>query len=364
MNDLQAALIVAGAAAVAGVWGYNKWQEGRQRRLAEKVFRGSQSDALFSGAPQDKAREVPDPAPRMEPVLAPEPEEDPDVAEAPLPQAPMPARWADDMVDCLVSIEFQDTVPAPSFWAAQSFLAPHLGKTLSWLGYDEAAREWHRLDASDSRRYGAICASLQLVDRRGALTDTELSVFLEGVGRIAAQFSGRAELPVAEAVSAHAHAIDDFCAGVDVQLELRVVDVTGSAFAGARIAELAAEAGLALREDGQFIAADDNGMTLFSLANIGAETFRSDSMASLATTGLTLALDVPRVANGPAAFDRLLVAAQQFTAGLGGQLADAEGKPLSTEMIGTIRDKVAELQGRMVQHQIAPGSMRALRLFS
>ena len=35
MNDLQLGLIGLGAAAVVGVVGYNKWQEMRQRKLAE-----------------------------------------------------------------------------------------------------------------------------------------------------------------------------------------------------------------------------------------------------------------------------------------------------------------------------------------
>jgi len=73
---------------------------------------------------------------------------------------------------------------------------------------------------------------------------------------------------------------------------------------------------------------------------------------------------VPRVANGVQAFDRMLATAQQISSALGGVLVDAQRAPLSDMMIGAIRAKTAELQRRMYDGEIAPGGVRALRLFS
>lgn len=359
MNDLQTALIAVGAAAVAGVWGYNKWQERTQRKLAEQVFRGNQSDALLGGEERDESAHSGQPAERTEPVLEDQPAE-PELRSLP----PPPEQWADELADCTVRIECVEAVPAPALWAAQSLLAPHLTKRLTWFGLDETSWQWRRLSAEDSGRYKVMCASLQLADRRGAVSDTELSVFIDGVRQLAQQFAGVAELPERESVLLHARALDEFCAGVDVQLGVNVVAADGNAFAGARLNELALAAGLKLHDDGFYRACDNAGQTQFTLGNIGAEAFHANAIGSLATNGVTLSLDVPKVADGTAAFDRLVKVAEQLTDGLDGQLVDGQGHPLSGEMIESIRAKVAELQGKMALRHIVAGSPRAQRLFS
>ena len=42
MSDLQLSLIGLGIALVGGVFAYNKWQERKHRKLAERVFRSVQ----------------------------------------------------------------------------------------------------------------------------------------------------------------------------------------------------------------------------------------------------------------------------------------------------------------------------------
>jgi FtsZ-interacting cell division protein ZipA len=113
-----------------------------------------------------------------------------------------------------------------------------------------------------------------------------------------------------------------------------------------------------------FRARDSAGGELFSVANLGAERLEAESIKSLATHGLTLSLDVPRVADGTLAFDRMLATARQLASALGGVLVDAQRAPLADAMIAAIRAKTAELQQRMRDGSIVPGSTRALRLFS
>ncbi|MRR50778.1 MAG: cell division protein FtsZ, partial [Rhodocyclaceae bacterium] len=69
VNELQLALIGLGAAAVIGVWAYNKWQERKHFKLAEKVFKGQQPDVLMDDDPN--ATLVDAPAPAMEAPAAP-----------------------------------------------------------------------------------------------------------------------------------------------------------------------------------------------------------------------------------------------------------------------------------------------------
>lgn len=381
MSDLQIALIAAGAAAVAGVWGYNKWQERQHRQLAEKIFKGGQPDVLLGGESagtepslgdtQLHTQEAEDPvigdfaAPATE---TPVPEGAGDTADAaPEPSAaglpPPPVEYADDIADCVVCMEFTEAVPAPALWAMQARWAGHVDKPMSWLGFDEGVGAWRRLSAHDAGRYGAMCAAVQLADRRGAVTDAGLSAFFDGVREIVGQCAGVAQLPDQEEALVSARALDEFCAGVDLQLGVNIV-TTGEPFAGTKLRGVTEAAGLSLLEDGSFHALDEARMTRFTLSNIGAELFVADAMKSLATQGVTLSLDVPRVPDGPAVFDAMMAVARQLTGALGGALVDAHGNPLTPEMIASIRAKVGELQQRMAHHQIIAGSVRALRLFS
>jgi FtsZ-interacting cell division protein ZipA len=65
------------------------------------------------------------------------------------------------------------------------------------------------------------------------------------------------------------------------------------------------------------------GGELFTVANLGAERFDAESIKSLATNGLTLSLDVPRVADGVGIRSHA-GHAQQVAAALGGVLVDAQ----------------------------------------
>jgi FtsZ-interacting cell division protein ZipA len=79
---------------------------------------------------------------------------------------------------------------------------------------------------------------------------------------------------------------------------------------------------------------------------------------------VTFSIDVPRVSDGRAAFERMLGVARQLAGALGGVLVDAQRAPLADAMIAAIRAKTIELQQRMRDGGIDPGSPRALRLFS
>lgn len=372
MNDLQVALIAAGAAGVAGVWGYNKWLEAQQKKLAEKVFRGDQADALMGKAevaPVVVAEPVasdpaPEPVERREPVLPPvevttATGNQPESTDLP----PLPEQYADEIADCVVRIDFAEPVSAPVLWTTQSRWASHIAKPMSWLGLDEVAGAWKLLSGHDTGRYKVVCAALQLANREGPVSDSELAAFLDGVWELAGQCSGVTGIPSREDVLMTARNIDEFCASVDLQLGVKIVGAN-EPLTGLRLKELAEAAGLTLLNDGSFHYLDADGLTRFTLSNIGGELFDPASIESLATHGVTLSMDVPRVPDGPAAFDALVAMAPPLTEALGGILVDSQGNPLTAEMIASIRARIVQMQGAMAQHQIVAGSTRALRLFS
>ena len=390
ISELQIALVGAGVSAVVVVWAYNTWQERKHRKAAESIFRGGQDDALLDGAAagahegDDEERDPYDrdafDHERREPHLPPAPELPPELkpvaafvpAAEPLPVPPkdgpqlsaLPALWADPLMDCIVDFSTAEPIPAAAVWAAQATWAGEMNKPLRWLARGSSTADWQLVHAHDAGSYAQWAASLQLVNRQGAISDREVACFIDGVAQVATEVGAAIDLPESDETVMHAVELDAICAAVDIQFVLHIVEASGGVFAGTKLRGVAEASGLTLANDGCFHARDQDGIDLFTLCNMGQERLEPESIKSLATHGMTLSLDVPRVADGAVAFDQMLASARQLSKALGGILVDAQRAPLAEAMITGIRAKTIELQQTMRDAGIEPGSTRALRLFS
>lgn len=369
LSELQISLIGAGVTAVAGVWVYNAWQGYRQRKLAERIVSTEQDDVLMQGdsdygqsaAPRQPAADEPAAvAERIEPVFADAPETD--AVGEPTDSEP-PAELADDFIDCIVRLEAAEMVAAPLLWAAQRQTMGALEGRLRWSGLDENIGAWRLIRAHDANSYRHLRAALQVADRNGPIGEGDLAQFYDGVKQLAEDFQVVAEFPAASVVLAHARAVDEFCASVDWRIGLNVVNLAGQTMAAARLIDLATETSLWLKDDGVFHAQDATGQTVFTLSDLGGRAF-ADGLGTLTLKGVTLSIDVPRVARGSEAFDRLLEVARRVIAVCDGTLVDDQRMPLSDEMLATIRTKIEEFQQKMSTRQIPAGGRRALRLYS
>ncbi len=398
-SELQIALIGAGVVAVAMVWGYNAWQDSKHRKTADEIFKSKQGDALLGDQEAPAAEGLAmealrrEPAERVDPSFPDDidtPDEivevnDADVSitdhaptagtEAKQESAPniklssefkplLPEECADAVADCVLTMTGLDPVSAPAVWALHNVWAEEMSKAMHWLARDDAHGRWQVVGVDDSGHYREWAVALQLVDRRGPVSDSELGRFFDCVQQMAQEIGAVPELPSLAETLARAGALDEFCAAVDIQFVLHVVEASGGVFAGTKLRGVAEAAGLVLESEGLFRERDATGSELFSVANLGAEPLAAETIKSLATHGLTLSLDVPRVSDGVLAFDHMLATARQLGERLGGVLVDAQRAPLSDAMIVAIRAKTKELQTRMRDGGIVPGSPRALRLFS
>jgi len=368
LSELQLSLIGAGVTAVAGVWVYNTWQGYRQGKLAARIVSSEQEDVLmqgdsggghFAASAQPVAADA-DGAERIEPVFA-EAANAADVAE-PNNSEP-PAELADDFIDCVVRLEAAEMVAAPLLWAAQRQTLGTLEGRLRWSGLDENSGEWRQIRAHDANSYRQLRAALQTADRNGPIGEADLARFYDGVRQLAEDFQVTAEFPAASVVLAHARALDEFCASVDWRIGINVVNLSGQTIAAARLIDLATETSLWLKNDGVFHAEDAAGQTVFTLSDLGGKPF-AEGLGTLTLNGVTLSIDVPRVAGGSEAFDRLLEVARRLMASFDGTLVDDQRAPLSDEILDTIRRKIDEFQEKMSTRQIPAGGRRALRLYS
>ena len=382
MSDLQLSLIAIGAAAVVAVFAYNKWQERKHRKLAERVFRSKHADVLLESERRDT-----EPTERIEPVMgdggeAPAAEGEPswekpwpgsdDVSPAcPLPPEPRsagaaaepPRELIDASIDCVVRFESAEPIGGGRLWLAQQQALGRLTKPCRWAGMNERSAIWERVTANSGGDYRRLRGALQLADRRGAVSDAELTLFFNGIQRMADEFLAVADIPPHGEVLARAAELDGFCAGVDIQIGVNVVS-NGTVFPGTKLRGLAEAAGFRLGEDGMFHADDDEGRTLFTLSNLEPALFAADELKLLTTHGVTFTLDVPCAADGAAAYGRMIATAGQFASSLGGTMVDDNRAPLADAALAIIRDKIVEIEQRMAERGIEAGGFRALRLFS
>jgi FtsZ-interacting cell division protein ZipA len=359
MSDLQLGLLAVGAAVVAAVLAYNKWQELQYRRQAEASFRSEREDVLLRNA---AAGPVAGPmAERIEPFDG--AQDRPFVSEAPGAEAPRPAGQPalSEALDYIVTVEAAEGLAGDAVLAAVDGVRHRCSKAVLWEGFDDADARWQALRADHG--YSTMRAGLQLVDRRGAATDAELDTFASGVQEAAASLGARAEVPDRQLMLARAAELDAFCGDVDIRIALNIVSAA-AAFPGAKVRTLAEAGGLALEADGAFRRRDGSGRVLYELANLEPVAFDAEALKALTTRGLTLQLDVPRAPGGEHTFVQFSDFAQQIARALGASIVDDNRRLLGAAAFDAIRAQLKAVYRSMEGRGIEAGGALALRLFS
>lgn len=421
MTELQMGLIGLGATAVVGVFGYNKWQEYRQRKLAEAVMKPHHEDVLLGDGPKT-AQQAPvaernepeirvDAGPsveeRVEPVFVdlhptmPSDDMQPASAEVEIPEIPempavvdipppavepmpvepvpvaqafaeempevvageVPAELLDPRVEFIVAMELVEPVSAVQILHSQRSVLHRLNKPVHWVGFNERAREWQRLAPDSELNLRRLRVGLQLVNRLGPVTEGDITIFTNAMQALADELMAVADMPSSRVLD-QAEEIDRFCAAVDLEIGLNLVS-RASAFSGTKIRALAEAAGMALGIDGLFTRYDDNGRAQFSLQNYESTPFSADALRTVTTHGLTFLLDVPRVDHGERVFMQMSEIAKRFADTLQGALVDDNRQPLSESQLDHIRREfIGKPQATMASFGLPAGSPQALRLFS
>lgn len=389
MTELQLGLIGLGAAAVAGVFGYNVWQDRKARKLADKVMRSRHADVLLGAEAPAVVPAVPPaaaaagPEQRLEPRLNEvqagavavdvptdgeavkvrvEPLEDADeVAE--IPAGEVPLALLDPRLEFIVTLELVEAVPAHQIVASQRSALERLAKPVHWIGFNDRSREWERIVPDDGQNYRRLRIGLQMADRRGPLRDGDLAVFTGAMQALADELMAVADMPPSR-VLVQAAELDRFCAEVDLEIGVNLV-AQGAPFSGTKIRALAEAAGMTLGEDGLFTRYDDAGRVQFRLQNLESTLFSPEEIRTLSTHGLTFVLDVPRVDHGERVFYQMVELARRFAETLHGIVVDDNRQPLSETQIDHIRREfVAKPQAAMAAYGLPAGGSQALRLFS
>lgn len=425
MTDLQMSLIAAGGVFIAGVIGYNKWQEYKARKSVERAFASDHDDVLMRSGEEavaiDRQEPVLDvgaaaaPTPAPAPIHA-EPVLEPIVADVPAAR-PEP-QLAEPSLDPVVAAPA--AVPAPAATASAPAPAP---TTASRAGGSSAAQDAVAASLPGTRP-GMPAAELAecLVD---PLIDCMIPLSIETpvrgdrilpalqklrrVGNKPIHYIGFAVSGDWEPI-VHGGVYTKLQAGVQMATRTTALNELEYSELVTRLRAVADEIGaepevpdmIEVMSDARtlhrFVAGHDAQLGINLAAN-GAPWAMSTLIGALENAGfdvrpdgrfampdgdkgvlftlstnvtlgadttsrLTLLLDVPCVAPARDGFGKMVECARGLTQRLDATIVDDGDQPLMDEALDEIKSQVLEFYQEMEAADIPAGSTRALRLFS
>jgi FtsZ-interacting cell division protein ZipA len=205
--------------------------------------------------------------------------------------------------------------------------------------------------------------ALQLADRRGHVTEEELSAFRSLTTQWAESVGATVQAPEIAPYGQISKELDRFCADVDVLIGLNVVAASGDPFSGTKVRSCAEAAGFRLA-NGVFLMEDPQGAGLFALENMQGDPFDPERLKATTVNGVTLLLDVPRLEQGVKVFDRMIETGRELAISLGGSLVDDNRSAVTEAGLEQIRNQLRHIYAAMEARGIRAGSRVALRLFS
>jgi FtsZ-interacting cell division protein ZipA len=352
MSELQIGLLSIGILLVVAVYLYGFWQQRSYRNKFGSSYKSPHEDALYksnSSAADALLDEEVTALGRNETQRATIVENTFELLNA----------ETDYVVSIKLKAPLGSDVLAPLWEQRFDF-----GKSVNAYGQNASTGNWERLIPESLPAYNAFKIGLQLADRSGPVSEIRLMSFHDILHDIGEQLQADIELPsVAEAIKL-SKALDEFCAEVDKMIGLNILPGGDRLLFGSEIAQVAERHGLKLQADGAFHLLNEQGLTLFSLANLDNTPFQHHTLTQVRVKGLTLLLDVARVERPANRFDEMAVLARELAMDLRAGLVDDHRVSLGDAAIAQIREQVAAIESRMLAGKIAPGSTQALRLFA
>ena len=367
MGDLTVSLVILAVLVIVGVYAFNRLQEQKYRREAEDAFRRPDQDALLDEPTVVRAKQrketlaAAENQPAAVVLVKPKEAVEPMLGLDPI-ASPASSFKPSELIDFVAMIKSDEVKTGKVLKDALAHYR-YSGKPVRWLGRGNHSSDWVDI-AGPEQNFTEFKAALQLANRTGPATELDIASFVGMVKNIAAELKGYTEFPNEMEALKRAEQLDEFCAEVDLLVGVNVISTDGGSFPAAKIRALVEADGMSLEPDGAFRLRDENVAELFSMVNQEPRPFLSELTKSISTTGVTYLLDVPRTADGCAAFDRMAVAARRLSEALQARVVDDKRMPLTESELKRIRAQLEDIYSRMAREGIAAGSPDALRLFS
>ena len=221
-------------------------------------------------------------------------------------------------------------------------------------------------EASSADRFSDLVVSMQMVDRRGPVTESELtrtnSLVYEPAEELNRKF--QFDMTVEEAID-QALRLDHFCQQYDVMVIVNITAQEGSEFVGNDIKRIAERSRMQIGDMGMFHFLDPRtGHSRFAMANcFEPGSFDPGALETFSTRGLTLFMSIPRVSDPITVYDEMIAVARYAASELSGEMRDPDGGEIGESGVKKIRQQVTDIGELFHRVGIVPGSEEALRLF-
>jgi len=384
MSELQAVLLAIGLGVIVAVYVFGWLQQRRYRLKFGAAFKVSHADALYQengDKPQSQQQPLASVIEEAIDGVIPADGNSAAIAVSSLDES---CALLDVRSDFIIELHLNEASLAAvldGIWQRKF----DFGKPVHVCGLAMNSTHWERVFAESQTLYSRFRVALQLVDRSGAISAAKLADFRDLVYGVAKNI--KANTAAIDVHEAHHRAIeqDGFCAEVDQMVGINLVPPGERLLSGKKIAQAAALFGMKLESDGAFHLPDTRGWHgadrrraakshdhdrrrgghgLFSLVNLDAEPFHHNTLETTSTWGVTLLLDLPRVENPALLFDQMMRVAHELAGELQADLVDDHRVELSEAGLARIRAMIIEVETKMRDNGIAPGSAQAIRLFS
>lgn len=347
MTDFQLGLIAIGALAIVAVLAFNKWQERASSRHARAAFESHHTDVLLDAPAGSAARVEPGMGAPQRAVRPP----DAGLAGTTLP---------DPRIDYI--LELVADRPVAGHTLAQAWAPAEHRFAQRALFAGSSGNEW--LPCAADGHYTRLRAALQLVNRRGLVSDGELLEFRAEVDTLAARLGASVDAPEMAQALEQGRALDQLCADTDIQVVVHVVPGEGGRLARPTVRRIAESAGLVAGPDGRYWLREPNDRERYCLYDRSGAPLAPVEGAGDTLQALSLAMDVPRAPETARSFESMARLARDLAAALGGRMVDDNDRALDEQSLASIGRQLDGVRSRLEAQGIAPGSALALRLFS
>ncbi|MDH3694133.1 MAG: cell division protein ZipA C-terminal FtsZ-binding domain-containing protein [Gammaproteobacteria bacterium] len=244
-----------------------------------------------------------------------------------------------------------------------------LEKPLRILARSVETGDWRDLEQEpEAGEYSELALSIQLSDRHGPATETDLTKFSSLVLRLSEDL-GRTfkfSMSIDDALE-RADELHGLCKEFDTLVVLNVIANEGLEFHGRVIDQCAAEFGLELGRMNIYhkTIADVMGpRNLYSMANLLAPgNFDSEHMDEIRTKGLSLFMSLPTNYQPADVFLDMAHTARSISERLNGEVVDRDQNPLSERGINAIHQQILNYVADLRSEGVVAGGRLASRLF-
>lgn len=369
ISDFQWALVGIAVLIIIAVIVYNRWQEAKYKRHAERAFSSGHQDVLLQESGNRGDRVEPQLG-DMPPLRAADNDlmgfDSPTVSEPILPKSAVESNLSgiNAEIDTVAMVLADAPILPDQFWPTVQ-QSQQVSRHIIWEGL--VGGLWQPIDAhnaDDREGFRELRAGLQLASRSGTVDTNTVHAFNEMMVAFAQSIAAVSQREDAERATARAQTVDAFCADTDIEIVVNVIGKNGATFATTKVRGLAESNGLMALASGEYEMRDERGRVLFTLRNMNADEPPGIKQTGAYLTGLTFALDVPRAVLPASAFTRMMTLALRFADTLQGDVVDDNRKVLTANGRKVIADTINSIAAEMEAKGVIPGSSAALRLYS